>query len=352
MHDDQLAFLTRLVETTGPSGYEWQTQQVWRERVQDVADQVHTDALGNCFATLNPSGSPRLMIEAHIDEIGFIVKYIDERGYVYFDPIGGFDGSTLPGGRVRIMGRNGPVIGVIGRAPIHNLSAEDRKNMPELKDMWIDLGVRDRAGAEAVVAVGDAGGRSNGLQRLHGNVLASNSFDDRAGAYVIAEAFRALAASGTNACVVAVSSVQEEIGLRGAVVSAYTADVPIGICLEVNWTTDDPFTKPSDLGVLRLGGGPILGRGACTNPRIFRRLADAANAEGIEVQIKADAEGTANDENVMQMSRAGMATGLLKVPTRYLHTASEVLSTDDIDQCVTLLCRFVRDLDPEIDTIP
>jgi endoglucanase len=352
MNDEQFTFLRSLVETVGPSGYEWDAQCVWRDRVAPVASHVWTDSLGNAFATLNPGGSPRIMIEAHIDQIGFIVTTIDENGFVYFKPIGHFDPATIVGSRVRFIGRSGPVDGVIGRIPVHLLDDDADTKAPLLKHLWIDIGARSRAEAEAHLAIGDAGAWYAGLQRLLGAHIAAPGLDDRAGAYVVAEAFRAIAAGNPHAEVMAVSSVQEEIGLRGAEVSAYTANADIGICAEVHWTSDHPHAPTTELGDVRVGSGPLLTRGANTNHAVFALLAAAAEAVGVPYQVRAEPEGTANDQNVMQLARAGMATGLVKVPTRYLHTASEIASTDDIDACVTLLTRFVLDLNGEIDLSP
>jgi tetrahedral aminopeptidase len=352
MNDDQFTYLQRIVETTGPSGYEWDAQRVWRDRVAEVAASVATDSLGNCFATYNPEGSPRVMIEAHVDEIGFIIKYIDESGYLYFSAIGGFDGSTLPGNRVRIMGKAGPVIGVIGRKPTHLLEEDERKRAPELKSMWIDIGARSREEAASLIDIGDAGGRHYGLERLQGSFLTSNSMDDRVGCYVVSEAFRQLAQAGTSAGVVAVSAVQEEIGLRGAVPASYTAHTPIGIAVDVTWTSDHPYAPATELGEVKVGGGAVISRGANSNPHVVTRLVAAARAAGVPYQVQADPRGTSTDESPMQLSREGMATGLVSIPTRYLHTASEVLCTEDIDACVAVIARFVQDLDDSVDFTP
>lgn len=352
MNDDQFAFLKRLVESTGPSGYEQATQRIWRERVQNAAASIETDSMGNVAAVLNPSGRPRVMIEAHIDEIGFIVKYIDDEGYLYFSPIGGFDPSTLAGNRIEIIGRDGPVRGVIGRKPIHLLEEDERKKLPDLKDMWIDIGAKDRREAESLIAIGDAGGRHVGLERLHGNILTANSMDDRVGTYIVAETFLAIAQSNPTACVVAVSAVQEEIGLRGAVVASYRANVDIGVACDVTWTSDHPQAPKTELGDIRVGAGAVLERGAANNPKVVERLIAAADAEGVPWQMSTNPRGTGTDEYVMQTSRGGMATGLISIPTRYLHTASEVLSTDDVDACVAVMRRFVQDLDQNIDLTP
>jgi putative aminopeptidase FrvX len=353
MKSEQYEFLQELVETTGPSGYEAATQAVWRARVEEVAAAVTTDALGNCLAILNPDARPRVMLDAHIDEIGFLIKYIDDEGFLYFAPIGGLDPSTLAGNRVRIMGKAGPVLGVLGRKPIHLTSAEERKQAPELKNMWIDIGAKDRAEVEALVGIGDAGGRAHHMERLHGSIITANSLDDRVGSYIMAETFRNVAAGeGLKVGVYAASSTQEEIGLRGARVSAYTSEAEIGIALEVTWTSDHPQSSKTELGDIRVGAGPVLTRGANTNPRIYERLVAAAQAEGIPYQIQVDPEGTSTDQNEMQLSRHGMATGLISVATRYLHTSSEILSLDDVDACVTLLTHFVQDLTPDVDLTP
>jgi putative aminopeptidase FrvX len=352
MNDEQFAFFRTLVETTGPSGYEVETQRVWRERVSDAAAEISTDALGNCVAVLNPGARPSVMLDAHIDEIGFLVKYIDENGFLYFGTIGGFDPATLAGNRVRILGKQGPVVGVIGRKPSHLLTEDERKKAPELKTMWIDIGARDRADAETMVRVGDAGGRANGMERLHANLITSCSLDDRVGGYVMAETFRNLASRDVTAAVHAASSTQEEIGLRGARVSAYTTAADIGIALEVTWTSDHPQSSKTELGDIRVGAGPALFRGPNVNPRVFDLLQGAAEAEGIPYQVDVYAAGSPTDGNVMQMSRGGMAVGIVSIPTRYLHTASEVISLDDVDAAVTILTRFTADLREGVDLRP
>jgi len=352
MDEEQFAFFQRLVESTGPSGYEEQTQHIWRERVGAAADSITTDRLGNSIAVLNASGRPRVMLDAHIDEIGFVIKYIDDNGFLYFSGIGGFDASTLAGNRVRILTRNGPVIGVFGRKPVHLIEQDERKKAPELKNMWIDIGATSRAEAEELISIGDAGGRAHGLDRLQGSLVASAALDDRVGAYIVAEAFRAVADTKPQVAVHAASSVQEEIGLRGAKVSSYQTDAEIGIAVEVTWTSDHPQTSRTELGDVRVGAGPVLTRGPNTNPRIFERLVEAAQAEGTPYQVEAQPRGTGTDQNVMQLSRSGMATGLISVPTRYLHTASEVLSLDDVDASVAILTRFISQLDSEVDLTP
>lgn len=351
MNDEQRSFLAQIVQATGPSGYETGAQELWRQRVSSVAE-VRTDSLGNAIASLNPNGTPRVMLEAHIDEIGFQIKYIDDNGFLYFNTVGGFDPSTLAGNRVRILGPNGPVNGVIGRKPAHLLGEEDRKSMPKLKDMWIDIGARSGDEARAAVTIGDAGGRFHEVSSLLGTFIASNSFDDRVGSYVIAEALLGIAGQNPSAEVVAASAVQEEVGLRGAGPAGYSIDAPIGVAVDVTYTSDHPETRKTEVGDIRCGAGPVLTRGAATNPRIFERLVAAADAAGVPYQMEANATGRGTDQYALQVVRSGMATGLVSIPTRYLHTASEVLSTDDVDAAVALLIRFVLDLPETLDVTP
>jgi endoglucanase len=349
MNDDQRSFLVQLVGATGPSGYEAAAQEIWRSRVSGVAS-VRTDTMGNAVASVNPDGGPRIMLEAHIDEIGFQVKYIDDNGFLYFNTIGGFDPATLAGNRVRILGKNGPVLGVIGRKPAHLLREEDRKAGPKIKDMWIDIGARNADEARGAVAIGDAGGRVHEVSELLGTFIASNSFDDRVGSYVIAEALLAISRENPSAAVFVASAVQEEIGLRGAGPVAYGIDAPIGVAVDVTFTSDHPETRKTEVGDIRCGAGPVLTRGAATNARIFERLVQAAEAAGVTYQIDANPTGRGTDQHAMQVVRSGMATGLVSIPTRYLHTASEVLSTDDVDGAVAILTRFVLDMpaDPNL----
>jgi tetrahedral aminopeptidase len=351
MNDEQLAFLTRLVETTGPSGYEEHAQQVWRERVESAAMDVATDSMGNAVAVLNSSGAPRILLDAHIDEIGFLISDIDEDGFLYFSPIGGFDGETLVGNRVRILASGGPVLGVIGRPWARRLLEESKRPLT-LRELWIDIGATSREEAESLVRVGDAGGRAAGLARLHGNRLVANSFDDRVGVYVVAEVLRVLSHETLVPAVIGASVVQEEIGLRGATVAAYGTQADIGIAVDISPALDKPGVHtPENLRGI-VGEGPILGRGPVNNPRLFDMLEAAARAEGVRYQVQAVPSTHGTDTLAMQVSRTGMATALISIATRYAHTASEIVSIDDVDGCVTILTRFIRDLPRDVDLAP
>jgi putative aminopeptidase FrvX len=352
MEEDQWQFFKALIEAPSPSGFEQPARQVWCERVQEVADSLTIDRLGSAIAAVNPSGNPRVMLAGHIDEIGFIVTNIDDQGFIYFNTVGGFDPSTLPGNRVKILGPKGPVIGCIGRKPVHLTDADERKKAPEIRDMWIDIGAENRADAESRVEVGNPVTRYEPVERLPNDRVIARGIDDKMGAYVVAEVLRAVALQRPAAAVYAVSTVQEEIGLRGARTSAFAVDPAIGIAVDVTWTTDHPKFDRKDISSVKIGAGPVITIGANINPRIYALLLEAARSENIPHQIDAQAGGTGTDANVMQLSRSGVATGLVSVATRYLHTASEVLDLKDIDNAVKLISTFILRLTPETSLVP
>src|SRR5258708_18925640 len=233
MDDRAFDFLNNLLTSPSPSGYEQPVQTVVRNYVGGFADEVKTDWHGNVIAAVNPAGAPRMMLAGHCDQIGLMVKHIDERGFVWVDSIGGWDIQMLIGQDVVVWGQNGAVPGVIARKPIHLLSQDDRKKVPELKDLWIDIGVKDRDEARQVVSVGDAVTFELGMRKLRNNLVAAPGMDNKVGAWVVMSALQQVAARLPTAAVYAVSTVQEEIGLRGAQTSAYSIDASIGIAVDV-----------------------------------------------------------------------------------------------------------------------
>ena len=352
MQQDSFDFLKRLVDTPGPSGYEQPVQRVFRERVTAYASDVRTDVMGNVFATVNPDGSPRIMLAGHADEIGFQVRYISEEGMLYFGSIGGHDAVVTVGQRVTIHTASGPIPGVLGRTAIHLLDADDRKKTPKLDDLWIDIGAKDKEDAESVVAIGDCVTYAHELQRLRGNLCVARSFDDKMGVFVVAEALRLLAEKSISAEVIGVSSVQEEVGLRGATTSAYGADPYIGIATDVGHATDYPTGDKKKVGDIRLGRGPKITRGPNINPVVFEMLVSTAKEIEIPYQVVAAPGGTGTDANVIQLNRAGVATGLISVPLRYMHTPNEIMDLDDIENAAKLMAGFCERVTNEIDWTP
>jgi len=352
MRQESFAFLKRIVDTPGPSGYEQAVQRVYREEVSRYADDVRTDVMGNVIAVRNPEGRPRIMLAGHADEIGFQVRYINEDGMLYFGTIGGHDAVVAVGQRVYVHTASGPVLGVLGRKAIHLLDQDERNKMPKLTDLWIDIGAKDKKEAEALVAIGDCVTYAQELQRLQGDVCAARSFDNKMGVFVVAEALRLLSGTNLRAAVFAVSTVQEEVGLRGARTSAFGIDPLIGLATDVGHAMDFPGADKKKEGDFQLGGGPIIARGANINPKVFDLLAQTAREMEIAYQIEASPGGTGTDANAMQIARAGMATGLISVPLRYMHTPNEVMDLNDIENAARLMAGFCERVTPEMDWTP
>ncbi len=352
MQDDSYERLKRIVDTPGPSGYEQQVQKVFQEFVRPYADEVHTDVMGSVIAARNPSGSPRVMLAGHADEIGFIARFISDEGFIYFGQIGGHDSVVAVGQRVYVHTESGPILGVLGRKAIHLLDHDERAKVPRTDDLWIDIGVDNKKEAQEIVQIGDCITYAQDMQRLQGERATARSFDNKMGCFIVAEALRLLKDKKISCSVYGVATVQEEIGLRGARTSAYGIDPLVGIATDVGHAMDFPGSEKKKVGDVKLGGGPIIARGANINPKVFALLVKTAKEIDIPYQIEAAAGGTGTDANAMQLSRSGMATGLISVPLRYMHTPCEVMNLDDIDNAAKLMAGFVERVTPDIDWTP
>ncbi len=354
MEEARLDFLQRIISTPSTSGFEAPVQKVILEDVQNYTDQQYKDVHGNMIAALNPNGSPRVMLTAHCDEIGFLIRYIDENGFLYFTPAGGFDPSTLPGERVYVYSSQGPILGVIGRKPVHLMDSDERGKSPSLKDMWIDIGVASKEEAMELVSIGSVVTRAAELERLRGDLVVSRALDDKSGVFAVAEAVRriSLRRDQLKAGVYFVSAVQEEVGSRGARTGAYGVDPKIAIAVDVTYTSDHPQTSVHEIGEAKLNGGPILTIGGFINHPVYELLVEAAQEAGLAYQIDTQGSATYTDADAIQVTRGGVATGLVSIPCRYLHTGSEIASLKDIDEVAELIARFVLALDENTDLIP
>lgn len=347
MHPDHLALLAELIRTPSPSGFEQPVQRVIRRTLEGVADEVRTDVLGNVIARLaGPQPDcPRVMLAGHCDEIGFMVRHIDDRGFVYFAPIGGVDVHLVPGQRLQAHTAEGPLLGVVGRKPIHLLEAKERETLAKFKDLFVDFGFAAGEQARARLAIGDPLTFAVELERLQGDLVTARAFDDKMGAFIVTRVLQEVRRRGTAAVeLFSVTTVQEEIGLRGAAASVYGVQPDIAIAVDVGFASDYPGVDAKELGEARLGAGPLLARGANINPQLFALLCETARQENIPVQIVAAPRTTGTDANVMQLSRGGVATALVSVPLRYMHSPVEVLSLADIEATIALLsatlCRI------------
>ncbi len=352
MNERSLTFLKKLMGTPSPSGHEREAQDVVREEIEGFCDRVERDTHGNQIGIINPEGKPRVMLSGHIDEIGFMVKYIDDEGYLYFAPVGGWDPQISQGQRVIVLTDRGPVKGVIGKKPIHLMTEEDRKKVVQIKDQWIDIGAKDKKEAESIVKVGDYVVVDVQFEELLGDLVVSRGFDDKSGAFVVAETLRLLQDKDFEAGVYGVTSVQEEIGLRGAKTSAYHINPDIGIAIDVTFSTDCPTLEKKLVGDIKIGGGPVIARGPNINPKVERLLIQTAEEEGIPYQLEGANRATGTDANAIQITRGGIAAGLVSIPNRYMHTPCEIVSLSDLENIAKLLAGFIRRLTPDVDLIP
>lgn len=354
MRKESRAFLEAMLALPSPSGYEGPVRELWQKHLAPYAEQVETDVHGNAIAVLNRNGEPRIMLAGHMDELGLQVAHIADNGYIHFHTIGGFDVSTIAGRKVRIHTVDGPVLGVTGRKAIHLMTDEERKKLPKTHEMWIDIGVKDGEAARKLVAIGDPVTYDPNFELMGDGLAVARGFDDRMGAFVVAETLRRVAhgKKKLGVALFGVGTVQEEIGLRGARTSAFGVDPLVGIAIDVTHASDHPEVDKRKVGDVKLGAGPVITRGANINPEVFQLLIRVADSEKIPYQVEAAAGGTGTDANAIQLTRAGVATGLVSVPLRYMHTPVEVLSLDDLDAASKLLAAFVQAIGPKTDFVP
>jgi putative aminopeptidase FrvX len=345
-----LAFLKKLLDTPGPSGFETAPAAVWREEASAFAE-VSGDVHGNSIAIVNPNGAPTIMLAGHIDEIGVIVTYIDDDGFVYIGPIGGWDPQVLVAQRIRFAGRDGDVLGVVGKKPIHLIKPDEREKASKMTDLWVDIGATSKAQALAMLAIGDPGVIDSHTIDLPNDRIVSRSIDDRIGAFVVLEALRRYAADPGDARVVAVATTQEEIAYHGggAKVGASKVDPAMAIVVDVTFATDHPSVEKKEIGEHKIGGGPVLTRGSIVSPVVFRLLRDTAESLRMPYSVHAAGRDTGTDADAIHLSRDGVATALLSVPNRYMHSPNEMVSLVDLDRAATLIAATCKAVTTETD---
>ncbi len=346
-----LAFLKRLLDTPAPSGFEYPAARVWREEASSFADKVSNDVAGNSMAEVNPDGSPTIMLDGHIDEIGVIVQYIDDDGFIYPSAIGGWDPQVLVGQRIRFLARGGDVIGVIGKKPIHLMKLTDRDQASKLTDLWVDIGATSRAEAEGRLSVGDPGVIDSKTVDFPNNRIVSRSIDDRIGAFVVLEALRRYSQHRGAARVVAAATTQEEIAWHGggALVCTNCISPQLAMVVDVTFATDHPNVEKKEIGDHRIGGGPVLSRGGVISPVVFDLLRTTAERQGIKYSIHAAGRDTATNADAIHIAREGVATGLVSIPNRYMHSPNELVSLEDVDKAAALLAEVCRQVTAKTD---
>ena len=353
MNKEEIAFLQGLLETPSPTGCEEPVAQLVRERLAGTADEIATDTMGTVTARLEGRGAgPALMLAAHMDEVGLMVTYISDEGFLSVAMVGGVDAAVLPGMRVDVHTEGGVLRGVVGRKPIHLISPDERKNVTPMDKLVIDLGLPADQVKERV-HIGDEITYGVGFELFGEGMAVSRAFDDKCGVYVAARVLENLAEAGrAEGAFIAAATVQEEIGTRGAITCAHAVNPDVALAFDVTHATDYPGIEKSKYGSITCGEGPVIARGPNINPVVFRRLVAAAEAEGIPYQLEAEPSVTGTDARAIQVTRGGIPTGLISVPLRYMHTPTEVVCLEDLDNTVKLITRFALDLHGDLSFVP
>jgi endoglucanase len=351
MEPARVAFLRQLLSTPGPSGDELAAARVWRAEARSFADSVHADVAGNSFALLDGPG-PRVLLAGHIDEIGLMVTHVDENGFLFFAAIGGWDAQVLVGQRVRLLGHQGEVVGLIGKKPIHLMKPDERGQASQIERLWIDIGASSRDEATERVRVGCSGVIDAPLLELQNGRIASRSIDNRVGAFVVLEALRLLSQERPRAAVAAVATAQEEITFGGAMAAAFSFDPQVAIAVDVTFATDHPESDKQQWGDVKLGGGPVLSRGSANSPLVFQRLVEVAEREQITYGLQMAPRYTGTDADAIHKARGGVASAVVSIPNRYMHSPNELVALADLERAASLIAAFVRSIERADEFVP
>jgi endoglucanase len=344
MTDADRAFLFDLLDTPSPTGFETPGQKKWAAYVQPFADRVESDPYGNVWATLDGDG-PAVMLEAHADEIGFMVKYINDDGFIHVDRIGGSDWAIARGKRVRILGAKGDVLGVVGNTAIHLRDRKDGEKAPKLEELFLDIGASSKDEvAERGVRVGHPAVYSESVESLTEGRLVGRALDNRLGGYVVAQALKNLATEERRSTVVGLNAVQEEIGGNGARMAAYRLDPDVALVLDVTHATDSPGISKEKHGEVKLGGGPSITHGTVNHPKVVERLVEVAEQEDIPLQHEASSRFSGTDTDVIFRTKTGIPSALVSIPMRYMHSTIETVDLGDVEHAVRLMTAFARSI--------
>lgn len=344
--------LRDLLTTAGPSGYERPAAEVWRAAAGEFAARVSGDVVGSSVAVVEGRGpGPLLAVVGHIDEIGLVVTHVDDEGMLWFTNVGGWDPIILVGQRLEVHTKDGPIPGVVGKKPIHLLKPDDRKKAPELSDLHIDVGAKDGDQARELVRIGDIAVIAGEPVELPNGRVASRSLDNRLGCYVALEvARRVAAADGAEADVAAVAVAQEETTFGGSTTTSYSLQPQVAIAVDVTHATDAPGISVREQGKHGLGSGAVIGRGPILHPRVFELLHETALEEQIPFTVEShQGRGTFTDADAINRSRGGVATGLISIPLRYMHSPVELCQLDDVEAAIELIAAFAHRLTAETD---
>lgn len=353
MENKSFEFLEKLMACSSPAGYEEEVREVWRNEMEGKCDKLNADYHGNIWAELNTDKKTSITLSGHIDEVGFQVRYIDDSGFIYFRCIGGIDLMVVPARRVKIRTKKGYITGVIGRQAVHILSNNDRSNPPAQEQLYIDIGAKDGEEARSLVEIGDPITYDNTITPLRNKRYCSKAFDNRLGAFIVAEVMKNVFSEKNNmkSALYSLGSCQEEGGTRGISSFSQKIKTDVGIAVDGTFAVDTPDSNPKKDGNVKLGGGPALARGANTNPKLFKLMVEICEGNNIPYQIESEPTGNGTDADPMQKIM-GCATALVSIPLRYMHTQFETIQLDDVENTIKLLTKLCLTIDETIDLIP
>lgn len=349
MEKSAKAFLHQLLSTPSPTGFEIEGQRIWARYVREFSDRVENDAYGSAWAVLEGKSPLKLMMEAHADEIGFMVKHITSEGFVHVDRIGGSDYATARGRKIIFQGDKGPVVGIIGNTAIHIRDRTGGEKAPEVHELYVDVGADSAKGVEALgLRVGHPAVYSVSVEEFGEGRLCGRALDNRVGGFIIAEVMRRLSKhrSKLPVTVIAANCVQEEIGGYGARMVTYRLQPDVAICLDVTHATDTPGIEKSKHGSVKLGGGPSVTHGTCCHPLVVQRIVKVADKEKIPLQHESSSRYSGTDTDSIYHVRAGTPSALISLPLRYMHSVVELVDLGDIEKVISLLTAFALNMKP------
>ncbi len=353
MRAESYDFLKSIEETPSVSGYEQPVARIIRKRMGKFADDIVTDVHGNLIVSIKGKTGPRVMLAGHMDQIGFLVNHINDNGFIHVTPVGGIDNAVLPGSILTVHTKTGPIHGVMGRKAVHLMKPEERNGGKiDLADLAVDIGAKDKKEAQEKVQIGDPITFKLGVTKLMNDRIVSPALDNKVGAFVIMEALRLLSESKCDCSVYAVATVQEEFGLRGARTACYGIDPQVGIAVDVTHASDYAGVDKRVAGDIKVGGGPVIDIGANINPLMSDLFIDVAKKKKIEHQLAAAPGATGTDANAIQISRAGVAAGLISIPNRYMHTQVEMCALPDLENAAILIAETIKRIGKKTSFIP
>jgi putative aminopeptidase FrvX len=341
MDKESKKFLYELLSTPSPSGYENDIQRKWMSRTGKYADKIETDIGGNAIAVLNPDAEFKVLLAGHCDEIGFIVTRVDDRGFVFFGPVGGISHKVAPGMQVEILGHKESVLGVVGVNAEHHGGLKDKF---EYEDLFIDCGFKNKKEALKFVQTGDFAVYKTDLIELKNGMISSKALDDKTGCFIVSEVIKRLSGKKLKAGVYSVSTTSEEIGLQGAYFASAGIDPDMALVCDVTWATDYPGVNTAKYGEYKADGGPVLAKGSPISRKINDMLFKAAEKIKMDVQIELTPKITGTDADRIRFTNKGVPVALVSLAIRYMHSPVETVSLKEIDKVVDLIVEFVTGL--------